>query len=62
MARTSSTDRLTEKNVSFNFSVIGVVSGVKAGRSGVRIPAGVRDKTLLQDVQTFSAAHSASNG
>lgn len=44
-----------------SFSVISIVTRVRAGRSGVRIPAGVRDKTLLQDVRNFSATHKASS-
>jgi hypothetical protein len=39
-------------------SVVIIVTRVRAGRSGVRIPAGTRDFSLLRNVQTGFGAHS----
>jgi hypothetical protein len=39
--------------------VVDIESRVRAGRSGVRIPAGARDLFLLQNVQTASGANPA---
>jgi hypothetical protein len=36
--------------------VVGIVTRLLAGRPGFRIPVGVRDFSLLQDVQTSSGA------
>jgi hypothetical protein len=42
-------------------SVVGIVTRLWACRSGVRIPVGERDLSLLQNVHTGSEAHPASN-
>jgi hypothetical protein len=36
---------------------VGIVTRPLAGRSGVRIPEGTRNFSLLQDVQASSGAH-----
>ena len=41
-------------------NVVAVVTKIRAGRCGVRIPAMGRDLPLLQDVQTVTATHPAS--
>jgi hypothetical protein len=41
-------------------NITGIVTRLQAGRSGVRIPAGVRDFSLLQNVQNGSGVHLAS--
>jgi hypothetical protein len=38
-------------------SIVGIVAEVWAGCSGVQIQAGVREFSLLQNVQTDSGAH-----
>jgi hypothetical protein len=40
-------------------SVIGIVAGLRARRSGVQIPAGPRDSSLLQNVKSGSGADTA---
>jgi hypothetical protein len=40
-------------------SVVDIVTKIRAGRCGVRIPAMGRDLPLLQDVQTVTATHPA---
>jgi hypothetical protein len=41
-------------------SVVGIVTNIRTGRSGVRIPAEARDITLRQYVQTVSGSHPTS--
>jgi hypothetical protein len=41
-------------------SVVDVVTRLRAGRSGVRIPAGATDFLFLHNVQTIPRAHRAS--
>jgi hypothetical protein len=41
-------------------SVVGIATGLRAGRSEVRIPVGARDFSLLQNIQTGSGAQPAS--
>jgi hypothetical protein len=41
-------------------SSIGIVTRLQAGGSGVRIPEGERDFSLLQNIQSSSGAHPAS--
>ena len=41
-------------------SVVAIVTKIRAGRCGVRIPVMGRDLPLLQDVQTVTATHPAS--
>lgn len=41
-------------------AVVGIVNGIRAGRSGIRIPPGVRDLFILQILETGCGAHSAS--
>jgi hypothetical protein len=38
-------------------SVVSIVTKIRAGRCGVRIPAMGRDLPLLQDVQTITGTH-----
>jgi hypothetical protein len=41
-------------------SIVGTVTKLRSGRSGVRTPAAARDFSLLQNVLTGSGAHAAS--
>jgi len=41
-------------------SVVAVITKIRSGRCGVRIPAMGRDLPLLQDVQTDTGTHRAS--
>lgn len=42
-------------------STVSTVTGIYAGRSGFQILAGARELSLLQNMQTRSSAHPASN-
>ena len=48
-------------HTSFGNSVVVVVSRLRAGWSGVRIPTSIKEFYLFQNVQTRSGAHSVSN-
>jgi len=41
-------------------SVVGLATRLQAGRPGIRIPVGLRDFSLLQNVQAGPGAHLAS--
>jgi hypothetical protein len=51
---------LNMDNTGSQSSLVGIVTRLRAGRSGVRIPVEARDFSLLQNVQTGSGAHPAS--
>jgi hypothetical protein len=50
---------LLAKAIFINVQTFGIETKLRAGRTGVRIPAGTRDLSLLQNVYTCSGAHLA---